>query len=258
MRITGTLVAPEHAAHHTDYTPRLRRDAATIATWLRTTISRPEPRLGRRGPICPYMPAALDTEAVTLRFHYGKSGENRRLLLKVLQRELGLFAHDTPLREDSLAVDLRSVLVVLPDTTAAGWAVMDDLHGDLKNVAVRSGLMIGQFHPSCDERAVHNSGFAVSRAPLGLFAIRRMAPHDLVFLHQHPVWFAAYQRRFDRAWRDGRLRDRQLRDVYDLAAGRHGFHALAPSPPGRGADPRFGGRWSLASANPSTRCLEDS
>jgi hypothetical protein len=32
--------------------------------------------------------------------------------------------------------------------------------------------------------------------PLGLFAARRMAPHDVLFLHRDPRWFELYRERF--------------------------------------------------------------
>ncbi|MEU9472319.1 DUF6875 domain-containing protein [Streptomyces avermitilis] len=39
--------------------------------------------------------------------------------------------------------------------------------------------MIGQFHENCEVTAARNLRFAVSKAPLPLFAIRAIALHDV-------------------------------------------------------------------------------
>jgi heptaprenyl diphosphate synthase len=107
----------------------------------------------------------------------------------------------------------------------AGWDCLDAVYAYLKDFAVESGLMIGQFHPRCDERAVRNPDFAVSVAPVAMLAIRHMAPHDILFLHHSGQWFKEYDLRFGSHFERGRIRDPLLLSLYREARDQHGIPA---------------------------------
>jgi heptaprenyl diphosphate synthase len=225
--------------HPTAMRPKTRRqqnsqqdgeedDRAVLLRWLRSYISRPSADLGRRGPICPFVPAALDVDAVRFRFRPEVDGRDRGQLRSVLLQEITAF-HAEVAPPDGSGRSLASLLVVLPRTGPTGWVALDQLHRELKHVAVQQGLMIGQFHPACDERAVRNPNFPVSRAPVALLAIRHMAPHDLLFLHDQPAWFAAYRQRFPTHMTSGRVRDPLLNELYEAAVRRHGPDGRAAS-----------------------------
>jgi heptaprenyl diphosphate synthase len=77
----------------------------------------------------------------------------------------------------------------MPRIGSEGWERLNVMYAYLKSFAVELGLMIGQFHPRCDERAVRNRGFRFSIAPIAMLAIRHMAPHDILFLHPSGRWF---------------------------------------------------------------------
>lgn len=111
----------------------------------------------------------------------------------------------------------------MPRMGRAGWERLDAVYyADLKDFAVESGLMVGQFHPRCDERAVRNPDFKVSVAPVALLAMRHMAPHDILFLHPSGRWFKQYDLRFGPHFERGRIRDPLLLSLYSEACDRHG------------------------------------
>lgn len=61
--------------------------------------------------------------------------------------------------------------------------LMDDLHGRLKPVFVKEGLMIGQFYAGCPQPSVYNPSWThVLTSPYPAFAIRYMAKHDHLFI----------------------------------------------------------------------------
>jgi hypothetical protein len=219
----------------------LDADLAVVLRWLREYVSRPSPLLGRRGPVCPFVPPALDGDAVRFSFHYefGQGPDpDPDQLRAVLVEELARFRQISAPPGPS-GRSLASLLVVLPRTDLVGWAAIDQVYVDLKNHAVQQGLMIGQFHSGCDERAARNRAFAVSRSPIALVAIRHMAPHDLLFLHERRAWFAVYQQRFGGDVNGGRLRDAFLRKLYHDAVRRHGLDDRGSTPPKRcRANPR--------------------
>ncbi|MEU8710247.1 DUF6875 domain-containing protein [Streptomyces sp. NPDC048565] len=205
-----TTVSPPRGYDH-----RLRQDVAVLDTWLSDYVSRPRPQLRRKGAVCPFMPAALQADALRAGFHYEISGKDPDELRDLLEEELARFMR-TP-----AADPLDSLVVVLPDLTEDGYAALDDAHARLKDTAVRGGVMIGQFHPACDERSVRNDGFRVSRSPLPLLAMRHMASHDILFLHELPHWFDAYRERFGDQFAEGRIREPLMLGLFAAAERRH-------------------------------------
>lgn len=174
---------------------RLDHDKSIVLGWLRDYVGASSERIGRPGPICPFVPGALNAGAVRFSFHYGVDACDVDELSRLVSAELREFKATTEPPKSS-GVSLHSLLVVLPDAAEEGWRRIDESYGALKDLAVGAGLMIGQFHPACAERAVHNPAFPVSRSPIALYAIRHMAPHDALFLHVERRWFQEYQTRF--------------------------------------------------------------
>lgn len=201
------------------------RDFTEVDTWLREYVGRAHPELGRTGPVCPFVPPALNGKTAQFSLRYDTDGRSPNELGTLLKAEMADFAIVTDARPTTGA-PLECRVVVLPGTGSEGWRNLDKMYPGLKSAAVADGLMISQFHPHCDERAVRNSAFPVSVAPLGMFAIRRMAPHDVLFLHTDHVWMETYDRLFRAHYERGRIRDPLLRKLYLAALDRHGLGPL--------------------------------
>lgn len=88
---------------------------------------------------------------------------------------------------------LRAMVVALPDLRSEDTGLLDQAHARVKDAFVAQGLMIGQFHENCEVTAARNPRFAVSKAPLPLFAIRAIALHDVFFLSERPHWFQEHR-----------------------------------------------------------------
>jgi hypothetical protein len=220
-----TTVTPAEGHGH-----RVEADLAVVVEWLREYVSKPTEQLGRTGPVCPFVPPALDDNAVRFDFFYDLDGRDPERLRSVVVDLLHEF-EKTAAPPNRAGTSLASMLIVLPDTDADGWAAIDALYPELKDLAIELGLMIGQFHPTCDERAVRNPAFPVSRSPVALLAVRRIAPHDVLFLHDDERWFTAYEERFGANVRAGKVRDTFMRQLHATATSRF----LADAPPGDAA-----------------------
>jgi hypothetical protein len=193
-----------------------------VDAWLREYVSVADRRVGRSGPVCPFIPRALAEHAVEIRIRYDIDGSSEPELddeLRAEIREFGEAGRPPP----NSGVLLESRLIVMPRMGRAGWDCLDTVYEYLKNVAVESGLMVGQFHPRCDERAVRNPDFRVSVAPVAMLAIRHMAPHDILFLNRSGQWFKEYDLRFGSHFQRGRIRDPLLLSLYSEARDRHGL-----------------------------------
>ncbi|WP_369145030.1 DUF6875 domain-containing protein [Streptomyces sp. R44] len=200
-------------------------DLAVVDAWLRDYVGGSHEQLGRTGPVCPFVPPALNDQAVQFHFRYDVDGSTTTGITEALTEELVDFALTMEPQPKSGA-SLECRLVVMPHTGPDGWQRLDDAYESLKNLAVEAGLMIGQFHPNCDERAVRNTGFRVSVAPIGLLAMRRMAPHDVLFLTGRRDWFEKYDTTFRSHYERGRVRDPLLRELYQAAVDRYELPAL--------------------------------
>jgi hypothetical protein len=192
-----------------------------VDAWLREYVAVGDRRVGRSGPVCPFIPHALAQHAVQTNMRFDIVGSSESELMDELSAEIGEFAAAgrTP---RNTGVVLESRLVVMPRMDAEGWARLDGVYEHLKGFAVERGVMVGQFHPRCDERAVRNPDFRVSVAPVAILAIRHMAPHDILFLHRSGRWFREYDRRFRSHFQRGRIRDSLLLSLYGAARDRYG------------------------------------
>lgn len=191
-----------------------------VNAWLREYVAMGDPRVGRAGPVCPFMPRALTQESVQTRMRSDIDGFSESQLVDELCAEISDFGRAGPPASNS-GVVLDSNIVVMPRLDAAGWRRLDAAYEQLKRLAVTSGKMVGIFHPRCDDRAVRNSEFRVSVSPVAMMAIRYMAPHDILFLHDSPRWFAEYDSRFRSYFERNRIRDPLLLSLYRKARDRY-------------------------------------
>src|SRR5262249_50721783 len=92
---------------------------------------------------------------------------------------------------------LKALLIVFPNIEDRLMTALDDCHRMIKPKMVELGLMVGQFHPKCYERPIHNPQWnAVSRSPVPLMALRHMVIHDIMFLGDNEVTFKEYDKKF--------------------------------------------------------------
>ncbi|GAA1345203.1 tryptophan 2,3-dioxygenase [Saccharothrix algeriensis] len=190
-------------------------DHPRTRAWLREYLSRDHEHLGRAGNVCPFVRPALAGEAIAVRTAHHDADTGLATLCRLMREELDRFdAMQWPEGKEPLA----ALVVVLPDLPAHHGVLLDEAQRRTKPCAVRRGMMIGQFHPRCAEPAVWNPVFPVSRSPEPLFAVRRMAFHDILFLHGNPGLFAEYRKRFgDRYDQPGAHVPEAFTRLHDLA-----------------------------------------
>lgn len=192
----------------------------TVQDWLTDYVCRPNNLIGRTGAVCPFVSSSR--RAGSLEIEVWPVGANPDL-----GRVAGLVCdglerfHQIDWRGSNPG--LHSLIMVLPDLDEASTSLLDGAHHAVKPLAVRRGMMLGQFHPNCAEPAARNAEFPVSRSPVPLVAIRRMALHDVLFLHDREDWFAEYRRRFGNNYAPGREPvEPLLTDLFHKACAEYG------------------------------------
>jgi hypothetical protein len=203
---------------------------ATVDHWLREYVSRPHPELGRSGAVCPFVAPAMRVGSLAIAQHTGLARTGPAHLAEDELRELiHRMARDFEEREWAHSnATLHSLVLVLPDLPPSRWSALDRLQAELKAELADRGLMLGQFHPQCPEPAARNPFFAVSRSPVPLLAMRRMALHDVLFLQHDRGYFAAYRRRFADRYEQGTVTDPLFRDAYQRASDAFSLPGASP------------------------------
>ncbi|MFJ9381680.1 DUF6875 domain-containing protein [Streptomyces sp. NPDC101455] len=199
-------------------TPKLTDQAWS---WLYDYIALPHPQLGRKGAVCPFVQPALNAGSLRL--------EQWEVSHAASEEELGAMVD----RMAEVVVQgqwggsnptLRSLVVVVAGLEPERHRLLDRVQNAAKPGLVSRGLMLGQFHADCDDRAVRNPDFRVSRAPLPMLALRYMAFHDVLFLHEDAQLFASYRERFGDRYTRGSVTDALFIDLFEAAAQRWADH----------------------------------
>jgi hypothetical protein len=172
-------------------------DAGAIAealAWAERFLVSPNPRLGRKGPVCPYMRHTLDEQLcfVISRGDRECDSYELRTALRATRQQFSELQLATP----PAVRHLVTILVVLPRIDRTSSAGLDALHASLKDEFVQAGLMLGQFHPRCEAPGLWNRDFRPLQSPVPLMAIREMIPSDLPFLVSSPIHASTYFERY--------------------------------------------------------------
>ncbi len=205
----------------------------TALRWLTGYLAQPHPAVGRDGAVCPFVEPALQAGSVEIQVWDLPADPGEADLVDAIDRAAAEFRRlDFAGRNPTL----HALVVVLPDLAGDQLDRLDAAQAVRKTELARDGLMLGQFHPRCPEPAARNPDFLVGRSPLPMIALRHMAFHDVLFLHERPDWFEAYARRFASRYRVGLTADPMFVTLFYQAARRHGlplplekWRAAAPS-----------------------------
>lgn len=190
-------------------------DANTLLAWIQSFICQPHPQLGRKGAICPFAQPALDNNTLDMVFHYEVDGQSLADIETITQNYIQIFLDRYPMKRPNDI--LQTLLIVFPNIPAKQSTIIDTTHQALKSAFVQHGLMLGQFHMTCPEPSVWNANFPVMTSPLPFFAIRHMAQHDVLFLHQRTDWFSEYATRMGNAYQQGKVSNQIFINLYEEA-----------------------------------------
>jgi hypothetical protein len=155
----------------------------TIASnWIDKFITKPNEVVGRRGPVCPFVPRSIGSKKLFYALSQA-DGPHRDTAMRDAMTAKQIFR---PLLGDGDPDDLYDCLVlVLPYLASAqGGEILRSVHFSLKPAFVSSGFMLGEFHDAFDNRGLHNESFLSARSPVPLLVLRRMVGTDIFFLQE--------------------------------------------------------------------------
>lgn len=191
-------------SRHALLTPRLLRIANEILDWTRTYLMKENPEMRRpygNQKVCPFVHPSVESDHYYFAFH-PNVGAVEPLIETIVLGYLDEFLLLEPYNPTQKG--MKALIICFPDIPENDLNVLDLVQSRVKEVFVKSGLMLGQFHSKCQTRSVHNPAFAVSKCPHPLIAIRHMAVHDVLFLAdaRHAEWFNEYNLRFGERFKE--------------------------------------------------------
>lgn len=196
--------------------------AASLAAareWIAQFVMKPHEQLGREGAVCPFIQPSLKSDAFLLDNWTVEPAATIDDLVASVNFLADTFeAHQWESRNRTL----HTMVVVLDGLAPERFHILDDVHALAKPGLVKRGLMLAQFYPDCDERAVRNPDLRIARSPVPMLAMRRMALHDVLFLDSDPEWFAAYEKRFAIRYQRGSVPDPAFKEAFAWARERWG------------------------------------
>jgi hypothetical protein len=166
---------------------------AVVESWLDSYIRQPHSQIGRGGPVCPFVEPSQRAGALETRVRLVGATPSLHLITEIVRCSLDEFQE---IKWKVSNPNLRALLIVLPDLPSRDYRLLDEAHAAVKPESVRQGIMIGQFHEHCQEKAARNPRFKVSKSPVPVLAVRSMAVHDVLFLADKKEWFEEYIARF--------------------------------------------------------------
>jgi hypothetical protein len=177
-----------------------------IMEWVKSFLAKPNPDLGRRGSVCPYVPHALKSNSINLTVINTQNLEQQQIEEIVLAYR-DIFLELEP-KAQELAIN-KALLLIFPDIQIDdATQLIDGVQQKLKPFFVDAGLMIGEFHKRNQTPGQHNPNFRPLRSPIPLIAIRFMVESDLPFLQSvddpglRVRYLAAYLKHFGNQFKD--------------------------------------------------------
>ena len=166
-----------------------------VAGWIKGFVVRPHKDLGREGPVCPFVPVALERKTLWLASEQ-MAGRGVEDLVQLINGYKTQFQQAQPLDGDD--AKYKSIVVVRGDLPAdRAKDLFDEV---LKRLAVPSyvdeGLVVGGFYENNQGTAVYNRNFRPFRSPVPFLLIRQADVSDWKFFLDNDDWLNHWARRY--------------------------------------------------------------
>ena len=166
-----------------------------VADWIKTYVVKPHKDLGRAGPVCPFVPGALERKALWLAPEQ-IAGRDVPAVVELMKGYQRLFLDAQPTDGDDANYKvIVDVFTDLPADRAPG------LFGDvLQHLAVPSyvedGILFGPFYEGNKGTALYNSSFRPFQSPAPFLFVRHGVISDWKFFLDNEDWLNLWARRF--------------------------------------------------------------
>jgi hypothetical protein len=166
-----------------------------VADWIKTYVVKPHKDLGRAGPVCPFVPGALERKTLWLAPEQ-ITDRDVPAVVEVMNGYKRLFLDVQPTDGDDTIY--KVIVVVFTDLSAdRAKALFGDV---LQHLAVPSykedGILFGPFYEGNEGTAIYNSSFRPFRSPVPFLFVRYGVISDWKFFLDNENWLNLWARRY--------------------------------------------------------------
>jgi hypothetical protein len=166
-----------------------------VADWIKAYVIKPHKDLGRAGPVCPFVPGALERKTLWLA---PEQIADRDVpdVVELISGYQRLFLDAPPTDGDD--ANYKVIVVVFTDLSAdRAQGVFDDVQ---EHLAVPSyaevGIVFGPFYEGHEGTAIYNSSFRPFKSPVPFLFVRHGVISDWKFFLDNEDWLNLWARRF--------------------------------------------------------------
>ena len=166
-----------------------------VEDWIEAFVSMPHKDLGRTGPVCPFVPGALDRKTLWLASE--RIGDRSSLdVVKLIGSYKNRFRDVQP--TDGDGVNYKAMVVVFTDLAAdRAKGFFDEV---LKQLAIPSyaedGLVLGAFYEGNQATAIYNRDFRPFTSPVPFLLMRHAVISDWKFFLDDKAWLSLWAHRY--------------------------------------------------------------
>jgi hypothetical protein len=166
-----------------------------VANWIETFVVRPHKDLGRGGPVCPFVPGALERRMLWLAAEQ-IADLDAPAVVDVMKKYVKRFLDTGP--SDGDDAKYKVIVVVFTDLPAdRAHGVFDDV---LQSLAAPSyaenGVVFGPFYEGNAGTALYNSSFRPFTSPVPFLFVRHTVISDWKFFLENEGSFNLWARHF--------------------------------------------------------------
>jgi hypothetical protein len=166
-----------------------------VAGWIKTYVVKPHEDLGRAGPVCPFVPGALERKTLWLAPEQ-IADRDVPAVVELINGYQRLFLDTRPTEGDD--ANYKVIVIVFTDLSAdRAQGVFDDV---LQQLAVPSyvedGIVFGPFYEGHEGTAIYNSSFRPFQSPVPFLFVRHGVTGDWKFFLDNEDWLNLRARRY--------------------------------------------------------------
>ena len=166
-----------------------------VADWINSFVARPHKDLGHAGPVCPFVPGALERHTLWLA-PVQIADRDVPDVVELMSDYKRLLLDTQPTDGDDAIY--KVIVVVFTDLSPdQAQAIFDDVQ---EQVAVPSyaehGIVFGPFYKGNEGTAIYNTNFRPFQSPTPLLFVRLGVVSDWKFFLDNEEWLSLWARRF--------------------------------------------------------------
>jgi Domain of unknown function (DUF6875) len=166
-----------------------------VADWIKTFVAGPHKDLGRTGPVCPFVPGALEQHTLWLAPEQiaDRTGPD---VVELIRRYQRLFKEIQPTDQESAIY--KSFVVIFTDLLEdCSRAFFDDLLESLAGLSYATdGFVMGGFYEGNEGTAIYNASFHPFLSPVPFLLVRQAVISDWKFFLDNEDQLNLWARRY--------------------------------------------------------------